>query len=91
MSAIAEYDEEAMMQETIHCTHADWEALYRKSSSGQKSRMTQIENYYVRYSEADLKAPIIKLATHEYAFERLRKENPQLYRQVEELLSSYIS
>ena len=91
MSAVPQFDENAVMQETIDRTHADWETLYAKSSSGQKSRMTQIENYYDRLAQADTKAAVRMLGTHEYAFEQLRKAEPKLYEQVQELLISYIS
>lgn len=91
MSAIPEFDEQATMQESIERIHAEWDTLYNKSSSGQKARLTQIENHYERRGKIDQKASERELATHEYAFGRLQKEHPQLYRQVQDLLTDYLS
>jgi hypothetical protein len=78
MSAIPEYDPEAMMQETISRIHEEWKALREQSSSGRKGWLTQVRNYYARLIQADPEAAIELLATHECTFDDLRKKGVKL-------------
>jgi hypothetical protein len=88
MSATPEYDQDAMMQESISRIHEEWKELRQESSSGQKGWLTQIRNYYARLVQADPEAAIELLATREYAFDDLRKKGVKLsYANVEIRLS----
>jgi hypothetical protein len=62
MSATPEYDQDAMMQESISRIHEEWKELRQESSSGQKGWLTQIRNYYARLVQADLRKKGVKLS-----------------------------
>lgn len=78
MSAIPEFDEEAEMQKTVARLHKDWNELYAQSTSGQKGRLTQIKNHYVRMAKTDVEAAAIMLSINEHVFERIRKNKVEL-------------
>ena len=74
MPTTPEYDQKAMMQETISRIHKEWEELRDQSTSGRKGWLTQVRNYYARLIQTDPEAAIELLATYECTFDDLRKK-----------------